>query len=132
MFVFPNLMAIPLYKGECINWYITFYWPLAFCFHPICIHHAFWICVPLDTTKHAVKGVSHSVRSNSAMLWTVAHQAPLSMGFCRQKYWKRCHFFLQRIFPTRMEPAFLVSSALAGRFFTTSPTGKPFLDLTIY
>ena len=33
---------------------------------------------------------------------------------------------------TGREPAFLVSSALAGRFFTTSPTGKPFLDLTIY
>ena len=28
-----------------------------------------------------------SVMSNSATLWTVAHQAPLSMGFSRQEYW---------------------------------------------
>ena len=25
----------------------------------------------------------------SAILWTVAHQAPLSMGFSRQEYWSR-------------------------------------------
>ena len=30
---------------------------------------------------------SHSVMSNSATLWTVARQAPLSMGFSRQEYW---------------------------------------------
>ena len=31
--------------------------------------------------------VSHSVVFNSAILWTVAHQAPLSMKFSRQEYW---------------------------------------------
>ena len=31
--------------------------------------------------------------------WTVAHQAPLSMGFPRQKYWSGLHFLLQGIFP---------------------------------
>ena len=30
---------------------------------------------------------SCSVVSNSATPWTVAHQAPLSMGFSRQEYW---------------------------------------------
>ena len=25
--------------------------------------------------------------SDSAVLWTIAHQAPLSMGFFRQEYW---------------------------------------------
>ena len=29
---------------------------------------------------------SHSVMSNSATPWTVAHLAPLSMGFSRQEY----------------------------------------------
>ena len=35
--------------------------------------------------------------------WTVAGQAPLSMGFSRQEYWREvgCHVFLQRIFPTQ-------------------------------
>ena len=28
-----------------------------------------------------------SVMSDSLLLWTVAHQAPLSMAFSRQEYW---------------------------------------------
>ena len=32
--------------------------------------------------------------------WTVAHQAPLSVGFCRQEYWS-CHALLQGIFLTQ-------------------------------
>ena len=31
--------------------------------------------------------LSHSVMSDSVTPWTVAHQAPLSMGFSRQEYW---------------------------------------------
>ena len=34
--------------------------------------------------------------------WTVAYQAPPSMGFSRQEYWHGVfHFLLQRIFPTQ-------------------------------
>ena len=33
--------------------------------------------------------------------WTVARQAPLSMGFPRQEYWVGCRFLLQGIFPTQ-------------------------------
>ena len=36
-----------------------------------------------------------------ATLWTVAHQAPLSMGFSRQEYWSGCHSLLQGIFLTQ-------------------------------
>ena len=32
---------------------------------------------------------------------TVAHQAPLSVGFSRQECWMGSHFLLQRIFPTQ-------------------------------
>ena len=28
-----------------------------------------------------------AIVSNSAILWAVAHQAPLSMGLSRQEYW---------------------------------------------
>ena len=31
--------------------------------------------------------LSHSVMSNSATSWTVAHQAPLSRGFSREECW---------------------------------------------
>ena len=56
-----------------------------------------------------------------ATLWTVAHQAPLSMGFFRQEHWSRgCHALLQEIFSTLGSNLCLMSPALSGRFFTTS------------
>ena len=33
--------------------------------------------------------------------WTVASQAPLSIGLSRQEYWSGLHFLLQGIFPTQ-------------------------------
>ena len=33
--------------------------------------------------------------------WTVANQAPRSMGFSRHEYWMGCHFLLQRILLTQ-------------------------------
>ena len=54
--------------------------------------------------------------------WTVANQAPLSMGFSRQEYWSGLPFPTPGDLPDlEMEP---VSPALAGRFFTTSTTWK--------
>ena len=53
--------------------------------------------------------------------WTVAHQAPLSMGFSWQEYWNRLPCPPPVDLPNpRIEPASLRSPALAGRFFTTS------------
>ena len=61
--------------------------------------------------------------SFSATLWIVACQAPLSMGFSRHDYWSRLLCPLPRDLPEPgIEPAFLVSHALAGRFFMTSAT----------
>ena len=52
--------------------------------------------------------------------WTVAHQAPLSMGFLRQAYWSRLLFpSLGDLLNPGTEPG---SSALAGRFFTVWAT----------
>ena len=43
-----------------------------------------------------------SVTSDSfATPWTVTNQAPLSMEFSRQEYWRGCHFLLQGIFLTQ-------------------------------
>ena len=36
-----------------------------------------------------------------ATLWTVARQAPLSMGFSREEYWSGLPSLLQGIFPTQ-------------------------------
>ena len=55
--------------------------------------------------------------------WTVARQAPLSMGFPRQEYWSGLPFPSPGyLLGSEMEP---VSPAVAGRFFTTETPGKP-------
>ena len=52
-----------------------------------------------------------------ATLWTVAHQAPLTLGFSRQEYWSGLPCPSQGDLPN-IESA----SASSGRFFTTSAT----------
>ena len=52
--------------------------------------------------------------------WTVARQAPFSMGFSRQEYWSGL----------QMEPASVMSPALAGRFFTTNTTWETQISYT--
>ena len=55
--------------------------------------------------------------------WTVAHQAPLSLGSPRQDYWSGLPFPSPWDLPN---PGIeLVSPALSGEFFTTEPPGKP-------
>ena len=61
------------------------------------------------------------------MLWTVAHQAPLSMGFSRQEYWSGLPWPPPGDLPDpKIEPVSLMPPALAGEFFTTSATLSPF------
>ena len=61
-----------------------------------------------------------SIVSYSATLWTVAHQAHLSMEFSKQKYWSRLPFPPPGDLPDPgIEPASLASPAWTGRFFTT-------------
>ena len=58
--------------------------------------------------------------------WTVAHQAPLPLGFLKQEYWSGLPFSTPGDLPTPgIEPASLASPALADGFFTTVPPGKP-------
>ena len=52
--------------------------------------------------------------------WTVAHHAPLSLGFSRQEYWSRLPLPSPGDLPDPgIEPAYLASPALASGFFTT-------------
>ena len=56
-------------------------------------------------------------------LWTVAQQAPLSMGFSRQEYWSGLPCLSLGDPPDPgIKPASLISSALKGKLFTTSTT----------
>ena len=58
---------------------------------------------------------------------TVAHQAPLFIGFSRQEYWSGLPYPPPGNLPDLGIEMSLVSLALTGGFFTTVPTGKPWL-----
>ena len=64
--------------------------------------------------------------SDSFMMpWTVAYQAPLSMGFPRQEYWSGFAMSSPGDLPNPgTEPT---SPVLVGEFFTTEPSGKPLI-----
>ena len=55
------------------------------------------------------------------ILWTLALQAPLSMGYCRQEYWSGLSCPPPGDLPDPgIKPSSLTSPVLAGGFFTTS------------
>ena len=67
-----------------------------------------------------------------ATLWTVALQTPLSIGFSRQECWSVFPFPSPGDLPDPgIEPTSLPSPALAGRFFMTLPSGKPYFILRV-
>ena len=57
--------------------------------------------------------------------WTVAHQAPLSMGFSRQEYWSRLPFPSPGDLPNLgIEPR---SPAFQADALSSEPPGKPYV-----
>ena len=73
--------------------------------------------------KVKVKSLSHVRPSETP--WTVAYQAPLSMGFPRQEYWSGLPFPPPGYLPDPgIEP---MSPAMAGRFFTIELPRKPII-----
>ena len=71
---------------------------------------------------HQVKSLSHIWLFATPSI--IAHQTSLSMGFSRQEYWSVLPFPSPGDLP---DPGIkLTSLALANRFFTTEPPGKPF------
>ena len=62
--------------------------------------------------------------------WTVAYQTPLSKEFSKQEYWSGLSFLPLGDLPDPgIEPKPPAAPALAGRFFTTEPSGKPKLTI---
>ena len=65
--------------------------------------------------------------------WTVACQAPLSMGFPRQEYWSGCHALALGDIPDPgIKPESLLSPVLAGRFCILSAQVSKVTDLRLY
>ena len=97
-----------LLYSEVTQLYIYIYF---FIFFSIMVYHRISNIFPW-----AIQGVLSRVQL-FATLWTVACQAPLSMGFSRQEYWSGyCHALPPGCLPNPgFEPVSPVSSALGGR-----------------
>ena len=95
------------------------------------------IIPPFKLVELKVSGNSHSYFLDCVLswlsgvplfvtLWTVAGQAPLSVGFSRQDYWSGMPFPTPGDLPDpRIKPMSLAPPTLASGFFTTEPPGKP-------
>ena len=69
------------------------------------------------------ESVSCTVASDSATPWTIAHPAPLSMGFSRQECWSGLTFFSGEELPNPgIKPG---SPALHAGSLPSEPPGKP-------
>ena len=82
----------------------------------------YWTALPMCVLSH------YSHVQLFVTPWTVAHQAPLTMGFSRQEYWSGLPCPLPGHLPDPgIEPTSLTSSALAGTFFflPLAPPGSP-------
>ena len=102
------------------------------------IHSSFYFLMPTPTlplslsfsplTTASLFSMCHAVPSHFShvwllvTLWTVACQAPLSMGFSKQEYWSGLSCPPPGDIPDPGIKA--TSSAMAGRFCTTSATWK--------
>ena len=78
---------------------------------------------PRHTLINICASLVASVVSDSATPWTIAQQAPLSIGFSRQDYWSGspCPSPEDLVDPG-IELVALMSPASAGGFFTTRAT----------
>ena len=81
------------------------------------------LCFVYNVNFVAFQSLSHSQLFVTP--WTVARQAPLSIGFSKQEYWSELPFPPPGDLPNPgIDPESPVSSALAGGFFTTEPPEK--------
>ena len=88
------------------------------------------VCVCVYTHLHT-KSLQSCPTLLFVTLWTVAHQAPLSVGFSRQEYWSGllAQALLQGIFPTQgLNPHLLCLLHWQGDSLPLVPAGKPNID----
>ena len=84
--------------------------------------HLWQMHVDVWQNQYNIVKLKKIIKKKSEKPWTVAPQAPLSLGLSQQEYQSGLSFPLPGNLPDPgIEPE---SLALAGRFFTTEPPGK--------
>ena len=85
-------------------------------------------CVFVNVVKESESEVAQSCPTLFVTPWTVAHQAPPSMGFSRQEYWSGLPFPSPGDLPNPgIEPT---SPALQAYALTSEPPGKPICSVS--
>ena len=74
--------------------------------------------------------ISSSVVSNSATPWTVAHQAPLSMGLSRQEYWSCLRRLILDRFLVSVIWVKITARLTGGSYFLYTSEGMCFVSLS--
>ena len=88
-----------------------------FDYPPIWVYNAIGTCVHAQSLSHVLLFTTPR---------TTAHQALLFMGFSRPEYGSGLPFLPPGDLPDpQIKPTSPAPPALAGRFFTTEPLGKP-------
>ena len=107
----------PLEKGKPTHFSILA-WRIPWTTHGVAESQT-WLSDIHFTSLHSVLSLFSRVRL-SAHPWAVACQAPLSLEFYSQRHWSGLPFTSPGDLPNPgIEPASLVSPALAGGFFTS-------------
>ena len=88
--IFPSIRVFSSESALCIRWFLRVQnlGVRQHCFHRHVLTGVFNL---LEAWKES-ESISHSVVSDSATPWTVAHQAPPSMGSSRQECWSGLPF----------------------------------------
>ena len=111
-----RMRCLPLPKA---TWRESSRWPLTVWGH---LHWGIWQSSPRPFEEIWCV-CAHSVMSNSATPWTVAHQTPLCMEFSRLEYWGRLPFPSPRDLP---DPGIKPESpALLADTLPSEPPGNP-------
>ena len=131
------VVQVCIYTASC--WTVNFKW-VNFMVCKLIVKNAINECClvsqsdrdgSLEILSEILKGIVKSFIIYACMLgrfqlfvtvWTVACQAPLSMGFSRQEYWSGLPFPPRGDLPTRDQTWASYISCIAGRFFTTRAT----------
>ena len=121
-FIFISMIHLKLNFYPCylriFSWPSTIYWKDYFLYNKLqwSSHHQTW------TSSHHAWVLSRMQLFVTP--WIATHQAPLSMGFSRQRYWTGLQFSSPEDLPDPgMEPMSLESPTLAGVSFTAEPPG---------